>query len=903
MARRDVRRHKVRSALIAVMVGLPVLLLTAGTTLFATTQVSAVESIPRLMGSAAARVSVGDMDGAKQLAQAPEGGNVNTLSTPAILPPGRRAGAPWTPDDVGRVFGARAVPVIDSNGVARVGGHRIRASILGVDGRETLTRPMLALESGRWPAAAGEVLATPAGVALGLPASGTFALTLDSATGAKPADITVTVVGRATAQTIHGKVDLVTLPATVSAALPGQSAGFLVDRAAPVTWQDVRRLNTYGLTVASRAVYLRPPPRAEVDPSVYSSGASNNGSTLVVLLLALGIFIETTLLAGPAFAVSAASQRHSLALAASNGAQARQLRRSVLGQALVLGILAAVASVALGIAAARAAIAAWTLHEPSFDAGPFEVPWAQVLAILGCATVAAVVAALLPARGMSRLDIAAVLSGRGGAGRARRGLPVVGALVMAAGAATCIGGVLSDGHETQVAGGAFVLVLGALMVIPIVLSAVGRLGSRLALPLRLATRDSSCQRGRATPAVAAIMAAVAGLTALSIGFASDTEQSDREYLPQAPMGQGLIRVNPAEASAMTSLVQQADPSLSVRPLGQVDLGMRGDVLQIFQAVPAGCSERSSLHIDPALKDTAGAVSCAQLGTSTFSDRGAVAVLPSELAAEALRLTAAQRRVLETGGMLVASRSVLRGGRVHFIRATQRAADDPPSARVTGHQSVTAAVVPLSAWQVGFPQSSFGAVITPATASSLGWGYVVSQLSVVSHSGSISQASQQRVNDLLDAETVLYVERGFQRDNRIMALLFGIAGLLVLVAALISTALSLAESGADMSTLAAVGATRRTRRAFAGGQALVVCLVGCLLGVVVGLVPGIAVARPLTRTVSAELVGAAMHKVVRGPYVNIPWWQLACLVVGVPLLAAAVSAFAVRRAPVMVRRIG
>jgi putative ABC transport system permease protein len=374
MARRDVRRHKVRSALIAVMVGLPVLLLTAGTTLFATTQVSAVESIPRLMGSAAARVSVGDMDGAKQLAQAPEGGNVNTLSTPAILPPGRRAGAPWTPDDVGRVFGARAVPVIDSNGVARVGGHRIRASILGVDGRETLTRPMLALESGRWPAAAGEVLATPAGVALGLPASGTFALTLDSATGAKPADITVTVVGRATAQTIHGKVDLVTLPATVPTALPGQGAGFLVDRAAPVTWQDVRRLNTYGLTVASRAVYLQPPPRSEVDPSVYSMGVSNNGSTLVVPLLALGIFIETTLLAGPAFAVSAASQRHSLALAASNGAQARQLRRSVLGQALVLGILAAVASVALGIAAARAAIAAWTLHSRPSTPGRSRCP-------------------------------------------------------------------------------------------------------------------------------------------------------------------------------------------------------------------------------------------------------------------------------------------------------------------------------------------------------------------------------------------------------------------------------------------------------------------------------------------------------------------------------------------------
>ena len=65
------------------------------------------------------------------------------------------------------------------------------------------------------------------------------------------------------------------------------------------------------------------------------------------------------------------------------------------------------------------------------------------------------------------------------------------------------------GGGDLVAVGSVGLVLGCLMVIPALLVLVGRLGTHLALPLRLAARDTARQRGRSTPAVAAIMAAVA----------------------------------------------------------------------------------------------------------------------------------------------------------------------------------------------------------------------------------------------------------------------------------------------------------------------------------------------------------------------------------------------------------
>jgi len=898
MARRDVRRHKVRSALIAVMVGLPVLLLTAGATLIASNDVNTVESIPRVMGATAARVAVDRSGTNQQVAQNATGSGTTNASRPLATLPGHRAGSVWTPAQIGSLLGARALPVLTIDSTVRVGEHRLHPVILGVDGRDPAIRPMVSLLSGRWPAASGEVLVTAAGRSHGLPATGRFSLKLTKPNSGKNFDTTATVIGTAEALAPNQKPDLVTLPQTVD--LAGAAWDFLIDRSQPVTWSDVRRLNAYGLTVASRQVFLHPPTRDELDPTMQrDEGGSSGTGRAVVVLLAVGILIETTLLAGPAFAVSAARQRHSLALAASNGAQARQLRRSVLGQALVLGVLAAVVSVALGAGVAAAAIALWTLHDPAFDVGPFDVPGVEVGAILLCAVLAALVAALLPARGIGRLDIVGVLRGRVGAGRPRRGLPVAGVLVMVAGGAVCILAARYPGAETVAAAAAVVLVLGALMVIPVILAFAGRLGGRLPLALRLATRDTARQRGRSTPAVAAIMAAVAGLTALSIGYASDNEQAMREYQPRVPMGQGQIYTSGSDAASLTATVRRAAPDLAVQALGQVGFnggnGPSRTTQTVLSAQPPGCTAQASIALD----DPSTNLRCVRLGTSGLGERTAIAVMTGAGAATQLGLGPAQRGLLDRGGVLVADQALITGGRLAFVRGSQRglSSDSPPPPTVTQRLTVPAAAVPASTWEQAFPQSAVGAIVTDRTARSLHWAYDVTQVLVRSPTGAISTADEQQVNDRLGDESQLYVERGFQRhDAQVMAILFGVAALLVLIAALISTALSLAESDADMSTLAAIGATRRTRRAFAASQAFVVTLAGCVIGVLVGLTPGIAVTWPLTRTVNTVGNPPTVHDVVHGPYVDIPWWQLLCVVALVPLVAAGLSALAVRRAP-------
>jgi putative ABC transport system permease protein len=191
------------------------------------------------------------------------------------------------------------------------------------------------------------------------------------------------------------------------------------------------------------------------------------------------------------------------------------------------------------------------------------------------------------------------------------------------------------------------------------------------------------------------------------------------------------------------------------------------------------------------------------------------------------------------------------------------------------------------------------MVTPETARRLGWPLTQEQLLLRDPNGAISERTQKSLDEAVGDTGEFYVERGFQRDDKVvMEVMFAAAALLILIVTLISTALSLAEQQSDMATFAAVGATRRTRRALAAGQAMVVGFLGSVLGIAVGLAPGIAVAYPLTAQSWDPLTGQA--KTV-DPTVVIPWLPLAAVVVGVPILAGLLSAAAIRRAPTVTRR--
>jgi len=860
----------------------------------ATTDISMAESVPRVMGSAQARIYI---NGPGRQVQSPDSQSNRNLSAGVLAVPGLAPDSAWTMSKVQKVTGGRVIQTLDGWLRVTLGDRRPTMAVLGIDARDPLARGMTELVSGRWAGTASEIVVTEAGIANGLPRQGTL-----TTTGADGRPRQLSVVGVATGQAGSGPPFLVALPGLVTAVGDQSrvSAAFLLGRPGPVTWADVRRLNDYGLLVQSRQVFLNPPPQAELDPQIAQMvGSYQRGQDLFLLLAAVGIFIETTLLAGPAFAVSAARQRHSLALAASNGAEARQLRRYVLGQAVVLGVVSAAVATVAGLLLTLAGLTWWQAGHADFATGPFEVSWPRVLGVFTCAVVASVVAALLPARGIARLDIVSVLAGRTGDHRVHRGLPIAGVVVMALSGTALIWSAAALGKAgigTQaplIVVGAVGLVLGCLMVIPAILTFVGRLGTRLVLPLRLAARDTARQRGRSTPAVAAIMAAVAALTALSISAASVTQHEQDTYQPQQPMGSGAIFLDGPDSNQrdVRAVLNRFAPQLKVDPVdylaSNAAIMANSGKVPWANLVPPGCTEAQILASLPASRDIA-PTRCESLTNQGRIHVGSLSSYPA-----ALHLSMSQRAVLEAGGMLITDPKLVQDGQVRFVSgtATLGASEVIAGYATTRRTDIPALVVDRRVWATAFYGEPDGAWILPDTAKRLGWPVRTQALNLTSPTGTISPQVERAVTDRLGDGVFFQVERGYQNPFRLILIIaFLVAGLLVLIASLISTALSLAESQNDMATLAAVGATRHTRRGIAASQALVVATCGALLGVAVGMIPGIASTWPLTARGSLP------------PTIAIPWLPLIAVCVGVPILAAGLAWIAVRRHPQMTRRL-
>src|SRR5665811_1526339 len=281
IARRDARRYKWRSALIVAMVGLPVLLLTSGITLMATFDVSMAESVPRVMGSAQARIY--NSGAGRQITQSPDSRSMHNTNGGAetLAVPGFASGSDWTTSKVQKVTGGRVIPTIESWLRVTLGDRRPTMQVLGIDARDPLARGMTELVSGRWARTTSEIVVTEAGIAGGLPREGTL-----TTTGADGTPRQLSVVGVATGQTEQGPPFLVALPGLVTAVADQSrvSAAFLLGRTDPVTWADVRRLNDYGLLVQRRQVFLNPPPETELDPQIAQGiGSNQRGQDLFLL--------------------------------------------------------------------------------------------------------------------------------------------------------------------------------------------------------------------------------------------------------------------------------------------------------------------------------------------------------------------------------------------------------------------------------------------------------------------------------------------------------------------------------------------------------------------------------------------------------------------------------------------
>ncbi|QKG25915.1 FtsX-like permease family protein [Actinomadura verrucosospora] len=853
LARRDALRAKGRTALVVCMIGLPVMAVVALAVLFKTGDWSPRESLPYEIGTADARLT-----GAGRAPVQQTFDDQGFSSPPGAS--GDEAGRPWTTPEiterVAAAFGpaARVRPLETGGRVALRTARGYRAADhIGLDLRDPMARGILEITGGRAPAKPGEVALAPS---LGFPVGASVQI--------DRAGTTAQVVGHVRDPREPGKAVALTLPGAVPGA-PSPRPQWLVAGTGPVTWDAVTALNKSGITVLSRAVVSDPPPRAR---AASEEGGGPDGAAAATVAMAVAVVVlEVVLLAGPAFAVGVRRQRHRLALVAACGGDARHLRTVVLAGGLVLGGAAAVAGALLGLLVVAAAK---PLAKAYFGVvlGPYEVPWTLVALTMLLGAGSGVLAALVPALQAARMDVVAALAGRREAGRARRGWPAAGAVLVLAGIAACLFGTAAL-HEFGAALGAAAIVLGCVMATPWLVGAAGRGARWLPLPLRLAVRDGARNRGRAAPVVAAIMAAVAGITVFAIGVASDARQERLDYEATLPMGTATISTAPGRADALKAAVERELPGVPVLPLralpGEGSVCGRADTAECpAVAFAAGPAPARTIRFDNVVGGAREARML--LGRDDPAVTGALA---------AGKVVVFASRPLP-GGTTTATVTYWKDDVQHTLRTVRGI----PADAVPGDPHVQTIVPPSVAARVGVP------VRTEA-------------LGIDRADHRVSRAEQARLAEVaagFSADGAVYVERGPSRSRPPMLLALAIAGaVLAFGGTMIATGLAAADARPDLATLAAIGARPRTRRALAMGQAGFVAVLGCWLGIAAGFVPGVAVARPLTAvaTIPARPDGTPAVP-GHGPTLDVPWPILLTVGVAVPLLAVLAAALFTRR---------
>ena len=282
------------------------------------------------------------------------------------------------------------------------------------------------------------------------------------------------------------------------------------------------------------------------------------------------------------------------------------------------------------------------------------------------------------------------------------------------------------------------------------------------------------------------MATVAALTALSIGAASDTRQRQLEYHAQHAMGHGKVALMTGQDDkTVRTAFRTYAPDLSLLPVGTVqDVGPRpgsdpapGSTLDMVGAQPPGCSDAAVFGTfdDGSIDDGSRPVveRCVRLGGTMGEQHGQIQVVSLETLSANAPVSDAESRILRDGGVLVFDPRLSPRGYVEFVtgRTKVGTSGTPPAMpTVTSHQRVPASVIDRQAWQSALADHLFGAWVLPQTAAKLGWPVTPSYLEVTSPTGMIPAETETTLNEHLDTENTMYVERGFQNDAWLILLI-------------------------------------------------------------------------------------------------------------------------------------
>lgn len=530
-------------------------------------------------------------------------------------------------------------------------------------------------------------------------------------------------------------------------------------------------------------------------------------SFIGVFLLAFGfiaLFVGSFVIFNT-FSIIVAQRVRELALLRAVGASRRQVTAAVLGESLVIGVIASAAGIAAGIGLAQALKAGLSALGFDLPAAGLVVSARTVIVGLLVGTAITVMSAIAPARRAARIPPVAALQDVAAEPRqppVRRA--VRGAILLAVGVAVLLTGLFGHfGNRMPVVGvGAIALFVGVATLSPFAARPSCRvLGAPLARNSttgKLGQRSAMRNPSRTSATAAALMVGVS-LVSLTTVLASSVKASANSTIDSA-LRANFVVSSGAMAGGVSGFSPRLERSLAALPQVSDVAGVRAGVVKIYGGV------YPVVAVDPA--------KAAPLVNIGVTQGRMAAMTPTGIAVSTQIASSHHLRI----GSPVAVAYPTTGTKTYTVQAIYSVRN------VAGDY-----LLPLAAAEANFPQALDIAIFVKLAP------------------GVTTSAARPAIDRVLAAypnatlqDQDQYKASQAQAVNQLLNLVYGLLGLSVAIALIgiaNTLALSVYERTRELGLLRAVGTTRGQLRSMVRLEALVISTYGALEGLILGALLG------------------------------------------------------------------
>ena len=532
--------------------------------------------------------------------------------------------------DFGEIPAQTVDMVRTTDGVATAEGRQFVSGVLTSGSRSTYPvtanlpetasiRDAIELDAGRLPTGPGEIallrnVADQVKVSVGDQVS---LSTFDASNPTTPLESPFTVVGIIPGNGSVGITlapDAYGWPADVASLAQESGLGSILITVAPGT-NATALADELSLQLADDPTPNEVTARTRDDQARYLVSEVSDGTDILtvgllafaaVALFVAGIVISNT------FTILVAHRTRTLALLRCVGATRAQVRRSVLTEALIVGLLASAAGVLVGIGVVRFGM--WligSISSQSFLPDELTVPLRAVLVPVGLGLIVTLTAAWGPARGATRVSpLAALRPAALETVRSRVSRPRIALSIMLIGAgilelAAGVGLSLSDPSTltvlVSVAGGmlSFLgILVGSVLIVPGVVRMLGSASARFGgAPAAIAASNSARNPRRTTATTTALLVAVTLITTMSVGAASTRSTLSQEIDARSPVdlivqsvpeyvGGNVDRLVVAPLPGALGSAVAANPDVgSTTPVWRIEAQVNGELTTVLAVNP------------------------------------------------------------------------------------------------------------------------------------------------------------------------------------------------------------------------------------------------------------------------------------------------------------------------------